>query len=95
MADTLVERVTGQAGATDVNVELQIAMPLDALLDANSQAAELDGYRPLPSDLACDLLSTPVLVAPAIRRASRWPAGWWGSTPPTLRRLRQEVDHVA
>jgi hypothetical protein len=58
MADTLVERVTGQAEATDVNVELQIAMPLDALLDANSHAAELDGYGPLPSDLACDLLST-------------------------------------
>ena len=27
MADTLVERVTGQAEAADVNVELQIVMP--------------------------------------------------------------------
>ena len=34
MADTLVERVTGQAHASDVNAELQIVMPLDALLDA-------------------------------------------------------------
>jgi hypothetical protein len=58
MADTLVERVTGQAKAADVNVELQIAMPLDALLDANNHAADLDGYGPLPADLARDLLAT-------------------------------------
>lgn len=31
MADTLVERLTGQASATDVAIELQITMPLDAL----------------------------------------------------------------
>jgi hypothetical protein len=59
MADTLVERVTGQANAADVNAELQIVMPLDALLDANDHSAtELDGYGPLPADLARDLLVT-------------------------------------
>jgi hypothetical protein len=59
MADTLVERLTGQATATDVNAELQIVMDLDALLDANNQTgAELDGCGPLPADLACDLLAT-------------------------------------
>ena len=59
MADTLVERVTGQAKAADVNAELQIVMPLDALLDANDHsAAELDGYGPPPADLARDLLVT-------------------------------------
>jgi hypothetical protein len=59
MADTLVERVTGQPNAADVNAELQIVMPLDALLDANNQmAAELDGYGPVPADLARDFLST-------------------------------------
>jgi hypothetical protein len=31
MADTLVERLTGQTAATDVPVELQITIPLDAL----------------------------------------------------------------
>ncbi len=31
MADTLVERLTGQTRAGDVNVELQLMMPLDAL----------------------------------------------------------------
>jgi hypothetical protein len=59
MADTLVERLTGQAEAADVNAELHIVMPLDALLDANRQtAAELNGYGPLPAELACDLLAT-------------------------------------
>ena len=59
MADTLVERITGQANAADVNAELQIVMPLDALLDAKDPtAAELDGYGPLPAGLARDLLAT-------------------------------------
>jgi hypothetical protein len=59
MADTLVERITGQADAADVNAEVQIVMPLEALLDANNQeAAELGGHGPLPADLARDLLAT-------------------------------------
>ena len=59
MADTLVARVTGQADAADVNVELQIVMPLDALLDShNGKPVELDGYGHLPADLAHDLLAT-------------------------------------
>ena len=59
MADTLVERVTGQAHASDVNAELQIVMPLDALLDANDQpAAELEGYGSLPADIAAQVLAT-------------------------------------
>jgi hypothetical protein len=59
MADTLVARVTGQADAADVNVELQIVMPLDALLDShNGKLVELDGYGNLPADLAHDLLAT-------------------------------------
>jgi hypothetical protein len=59
MADTLVERLTGQAEAADVNAELQIVMPLDALLDANNPTpAELSGYGPLPAELARDLLAT-------------------------------------
>ena len=59
MADTLVERLTGQAHAADVNAEVQIVIGLDALLDANnSTAAQLDGYGPLPADLARHLLGT-------------------------------------
>ena len=59
MADTLVERLTGQARAADVNAELQIMMPLDALLDANDHtAAELEGYGPVPPDIARDIMAT-------------------------------------
>ncbi|HET9779998.1 MAG TPA: DUF222 domain-containing protein, partial [Propionibacteriaceae bacterium] len=59
MADTLVERLTGQASAADVNAEVQIVMSLDGLLDANDQtSAELAGYGPLPAGLARDLLAS-------------------------------------
>ena len=39
MADTLVERVTGQTTAGDVNIELQLMMPLDALIDPDDSSA--------------------------------------------------------
>ena len=39
MADTMVERLTGQTAAADVNVELQIMMSLEALLDPKSPKA--------------------------------------------------------
>jgi hypothetical protein len=59
MADTLVERITGQTSALDVSAEVQIMMPLDTLLDANNHSpAELDGYGPLPADVARDIVAT-------------------------------------
>jgi hypothetical protein len=39
MADTLVERVTGQGRATDVNVELQLLMPLDSLINKDKSGS--------------------------------------------------------
>ena len=52
MADTLVERLTGQARAGDVNVEVGIVLPLDALLDPDSPATgELVGHGPLPGGI--------------------------------------------
>ena len=39
MADTLVERLTGQAAAGDVNVELQLLMPLDVLIKTGDPSA--------------------------------------------------------
>jgi hypothetical protein len=39
LTDTLVERVTGQAAAGDVNVELQLMMPLDALINSKNRSA--------------------------------------------------------
>jgi hypothetical protein len=59
MADTLVERVTGQAAAADVNVELHLLMPLDSLLNpAAATPAEMVGYGPIPTGIAHDLLRT-------------------------------------
>jgi Domain of unknown function (DUF222) len=58
MADTLVERVTGQATAADVNVELQLLMPLDSLLNkANASVAVIPGYGPLPGELARQIVT--------------------------------------
>jgi Domain of unknown function (DUF222)/HNH endonuclease len=49
MADTLVERVTGQRAASDVPVEVQLVMPLEALIDEGQRPAHLSGYGPLPA----------------------------------------------
>ena len=57
MADTLVERLTGQTRATDVGVEVGIVLPLDALADPDSPATgELVGHGPLPAGIVRDLL---------------------------------------
>ncbi|MBO4240636.1 HNH endonuclease [Pseudonocardia alni] len=56
LADTLVERVTGQATATAVNLEIQVTVPIQALLDPTSPLpAEIPGLGPVPADL----LATP------------------------------------
>ena len=53
MADTLVERVTGQAAAEDVNVEVQVVVPIEALIDPDSHPlpAEIPGHGPVPVDV--------------------------------------------
>lgn len=57
-ADALVERLTGQAQAGDVNVEVGITMPVEALVDPDCDApAELVGHGPLPSGIVRDLLA--------------------------------------
>jgi hypothetical protein len=59
MADTLVERLTGQTRAVDVNIDVQILLPLDALTDpTSSRTATINGYGPLPGDLARQLIAT-------------------------------------
>jgi Domain of unknown function (DUF222) len=58
MADTLVARSTGQTRAKDVNVEVQLLMPLDALINSkNRRAAVIPGFGPLPVDLACQIVA--------------------------------------
>ncbi|MGH3424646.1 MAG: DUF222 domain-containing protein [Nocardioidaceae bacterium] len=51
-ADTLVERVTGQATADAVTTEVGITIDADTLLDADDAPAALAGYGPIPADLA-------------------------------------------
>ena len=59
LADTLVERLTGQATARDVAVEVQILMPVEALLDPTSAVpAQIAGHGPIPVQIARELLAT-------------------------------------
>jgi hypothetical protein len=59
MADTLVERVTGQATAADVNVELQLMMPLEALINPDDHGvAVIPGYGPLPGKIARQIVAS-------------------------------------
>lgn len=57
MADTLVERVTGQASAGSVPVEVQLVMPAESLLGASDEPASLPGHGPVPAAFARDLLA--------------------------------------
>ena len=57
MADTLVERITGQAAAADVNVEVQIILPAELLTDpASNRTAIVHGYGPIPGGLAKQII---------------------------------------
>jgi hypothetical protein len=51
MADTLVQRVTGQAAASEVPVEIQLVMTDQTLLGDDNEPAELSGVGPLPAPL--------------------------------------------
>lgn len=63
MADTLVERVTGQSAAADVHAEVAIVIPVDALtgLDGaehpSGHVAEVVGHGPIPAALAKEILA--------------------------------------
>lgn len=59
MADTMVERVTGQVAAADVNVEVGIVMPLGSLVDPDAGgSAEIVGCGPVPAGIAGELLAS-------------------------------------
>jgi Domain of unknown function (DUF222) len=55
MADTLVERLTGQAAGNAVPIEIGVTMTADTLLGTDDVPADLHGYGPIPADLALDL----------------------------------------
>ncbi|MCQ2000432.1 HNH endonuclease [Arthrobacter zhaoxinii] len=56
MADTLVERVTGQADAERMKVEVQLVMSDRTLLGGDSEPALVPGYGPVPAQWARDLI---------------------------------------
>jgi len=55
MADTLVERLTGQATADAVSAEIGLVMTDAALFGGDDSAADLTGYGPIPAELARDI----------------------------------------
>ena len=58
LADTLVERLTGQTRATDIAAEVAIVVPVSALRDPHTgDVAEIVGHGPLPAALATDVLA--------------------------------------
>ena len=52
MADTFVERLTGQASAEAVPVEVNLVMNDSTLLSDDASPAHLEGYGPVPAPLA-------------------------------------------
>jgi hypothetical protein len=62
MADTVVERLTGQACAADVPVEINLVMTDQTLLgfgDGQDEPAHLEGYGPVPAPVARRLALDP------------------------------------
>lgn len=57
MADTLVERVTGQTSASGVNVEVALVMTDRSLLDGLNTDAHVIGHGPVPSSLARQIVN--------------------------------------
>jgi hypothetical protein len=55
MADTLAERVLGRAVGDPVPVEIELVVSDEVLLGAREDSAYLDGYGPVPAELAREL----------------------------------------
>jgi hypothetical protein len=72
MADTLVERLTGQGGAGNIRIAVNLVMSDAALIGGTPEPAALAGYGVLPAQIARDL----VLASPdaTLRRVYASPA---------------------
>lgn len=73
MADTFVERLTGQNKATGVPVEVQLVMTDRTLLGGDDSPARLVGHGPVPAFLARALLTGNDEARAWIRRLYRHP----------------------
>lgn len=56
MADLLYERLTGRSVVDGIDVEVGLVITDSALFTGTSEAAFLDGYGPIPAELARELL---------------------------------------
>lgn len=56
MTSTLVERVTGLSTASGAPVEIGLVMSLEALMHTDESAALLDGFGPIPPEIANSLI---------------------------------------
>jgi hypothetical protein len=74
MADTLVERVTGQAKATGVPVEINVVMTDGALLAEDDMPADVEGFGPVPAPVARQWLTDPEVTV-FLRRLFTDPGG--------------------
>ncbi|WP_162802772.1 HNH endonuclease [Ornithinimicrobium avium] len=59
MADALVERLTGRSVVDGIDVEVGLLITDEALFGGGSDAADLEGYGPIPAQTARDLLGGP------------------------------------
>jgi hypothetical protein len=57
MADTLVERVTGQETAAAVPIEVTLVMPAGTLMGSTDEPAEVAGHGPLSAETARAILA--------------------------------------
>ncbi|MDM7989385.1 DUF222 domain-containing protein [Arthrobacter sp. zg-Y877] len=74
MADTLVRRVTGQADAARMKVEIQLVMTDRTLLAGDSEPALIPGYGPVPAQWARNLVRERTRDLDRNRRRDRDPA---------------------
>lgn len=57
MADTLVERITGQSHAVDVPVGVEIVISDASLFGAGTEPADMPGHGPIPAEIARHLIA--------------------------------------
>ena len=98
MADTLVERLTGQATATGVPVEIELVMSDETLLGGN-EPAQIPGYGPIPAGLARDLATSGEQAPRWLRRLFRHPrdraTGRHGQPTPRVHRQPAPLPALA
>ncbi len=60
MADTLVERVTGRSAATPTPIAVNLVLSDGTLLGSDTTPADIDGYGPIPAEVARGLVAAAV-----------------------------------